>query len=356
MIKKVSLFLFAGVLLMSACAPATVSAPATESSAATEAPTELPEATATAEPVHLKVGVLNYMSNGPLFIALDDGFFAEQGLDVEFVDFGFSDALMLPAMLSSDIDVAASTVGIGLLNAIAEGGNLKLVADKGFADPNACAYSGYLARKELIDDGTLSDISGLRGLKFGAFSRSTVEYTQDLLLEKAGLTYEDLEMVSITDASTILDGLTNGSIDVANHAEPWITRAKKGGVVDLWIPVSDVIPNMSIATVVYGPSLLGENKDVGVRFMKAYLQAIEQYTSEKSDRNVEIIAKYTKLDPAEIKESCWTSYQPDGKIDTTWLMKFQEWAVQKTYIDAVLPLEQIWDPTFVDQANADLNK
>jgi NitT/TauT family transport system substrate-binding protein len=263
---------------------------------------------------------------------------------------------MLPALLNSEIDVALSTVRAGLLNAVAEGGNLKVVADKGFADPNSCANSGWLARKELLEDGTLSDLSGLRGLKVVAFSGNSVEYSHDLLIQKAGLTNEDIEIVSVTDPSTLIDGLANGSIDVAPHAEPWITRAQKAGTSDLWLPNSEVIPNMSVAVIVYGPTILDENSDVGVRFMTAYLKAVRQYSQDKSDRNVEILAKYTKLSPEEIRESCWTSYQPDGKVETQWLMGFQQWALEKGYIDTEVSIEQIWDPQFVDQASAILNK
>jgi len=353
MITKILNSLIVGMLLLlSACAPAATPTP----DAATAAPAEQPAPTATLTPVHLKVGILSYMSNSPFFIAQEEGYFAEQGLEVEFVNFGFSERDMLPALLQGQLDVGLMSMNVGVLGAIAQGTNLKLVADKGFANPDGCAADGWLASKSMLESGSLDDLTGLRDKKVVAFTGNTYEYAHDLLLEKAGLTNEDMEILVVFDAAARNDGLGNGSIDVTSHSEPWITRAEKAGVGELWVPFSDVIPNTSIAGVVYGPSILEMNTDVGVRFMVAYLKAVKQFTSEKSDRNLEIISQYTQLPAEELKEVCWNSFQPDGEIDPDGLRGFVEWAFRKGYIDAPLDIEQIWDPQFIEQANEILNK
>ncbi len=65
------------------------------------------------EPLALKVGILPYISFAPFFIAEEEGYFAEQGLQVELVRPGnVSEALA--ALVQGDLDVAGepSTVAI----------------------------------------------------------------------------------------------------------------------------------------------------------------------------------------------------------------------------------------------------
>jgi hypothetical protein len=82
---------------------------------------------------------------------------------VEFVDFGFSERDMVPAGLQGQLDVMAIAMNVGFLTAIEQGANARYVADKSFANPDACASDGFLASKAMLESGALADPSGLRG-------------------------------------------------------------------------------------------------------------------------------------------------------------------------------------------------
>ena len=65
--------------------------------------------------------------------------------------------------------------------------------------------------------------------------------------------------------------------------------------------------------------MLEMDKEVGVRFMVAYLKAVRQFSGEKSDRNLEIISKYTQLPAEELKQVCWNSFQAgSGDLRNRW--------------------------------------
>ena len=81
------------------------------------------------------------------------------------------------------------------------------------------------------------------------------------------------------------------------------------------------------------------------------MKAIQQFNLGKTDRNIEIITQYTKLSPEEIKLACWTSFKPDATIDPAGMMGFEEWTVEKHYLDTPLTIEQILDTEFIDAAN-----
>jgi NitT/TauT family transport system substrate-binding protein len=341
--------ILAGILLLlTACAPAVASPTAAPASAA---PTQVPEPTATPEPVALKLGILNFMSNSPLFIAQDGGFFAEEGLAVEFVNFGTSDRDMIPAVLQGQLDIALTTVTTATLNGIAQGANARYVADKGYANAAAgCAADAWVVRTELLNDGRLGALSGLAGTRMAFSPANPFEYVADLLLEEAGLTEQDVEILDIRDHATRVEAMSSGTLDLTAFSEPWITRAATAGVADVWRPLSDQVPGMSIGTVIFGPAMLGRDQEIGVRFMVAYLKGVERYSQGPTDRNVEIIAGYTQLAPEEIRAVCWPSFRSDGMIDAAGLLAFQQWAFDKGYLDRALTIEEVWEPVFVESA------
>jgi NitT/TauT family transport system substrate-binding protein len=330
---KISNPVFLIALLLSACSPAAIPS-------------------STAKPIHLKVGLLPYLSYGPLFIAQEDGYFAGQGLDVEFVSFGLSDTPMIAALSQSQLDVAPMSMTAALLNAVAAGAHIRLVADKGFANPQACATAALMASKKLLSDGSLKDPAGLKGKTVAVSTANAFEWVLEPLLKKAGLTRNDVHILHNIDPAVVIAGLQNGSIDVGQTSEPWIARARQQGAGDVWMPFSDLMPNASLAGIVYGPSLLDRNPDVGVRFMTAYLKGIRQLNQGKTDSNVAILARYTKLSPAEIKDACWPSFQRDGKIAAQGLLDFQQWTVDRAYVSKASELSGLWDPQFVDAANS----
>ena len=342
------------VLVVSACAVPSGGGPASTSTRPTmDTQTAQVEPAVSPEPVALKLGVLNFMSNSPFFIAAEEGYFSEQGLAVELVSFGTSDRDMIPALFQGQLDVALTTVATGMLNGIAQGGRARYVADKGFLNPQAaCAADAVVVRSELLSDGRLGSASDIGGLTVTFSSANSFEYAVDLLLEKGHLTRDDVEIVEIQSHASRVEAMASGTLDLTAFSEPWITRGKDTGTLDVWMPLSELLPNMSIGTVIYGPSMLDRDPDVGVRFLVAYLKAIDQYNQGPTDRNVEIISKYTELPAEELREVCWPSYRPDGTIAGEPLLAFQEWALGRGYLDRVLSMEEVWDPQFVNAAYA----
>src|SRR4030043_1615975 len=65
-----------------------------------------------AKPVHLKVVTLPNIPYVTFYIAQEEGYFAEQGLDVEFVNFS-SVTQALPLLVAGDLDVATGSIGAG---------------------------------------------------------------------------------------------------------------------------------------------------------------------------------------------------------------------------------------------------
>lgn len=134
-----SILAFFGFLL-SACSVQPV-----QVSPATSAPA------ASGEPVKVKAQILPLLSFAPYFIAQEEGYYADEGLEVEFVQFQHSsDAI--PALLQGQVDVIGGALSFGLLNAMAKDEGMRLVADKGYLTDTGCSYTSILAGKHVNPD------------------------------------------------------------------------------------------------------------------------------------------------------------------------------------------------------------
>ena len=306
------------------------------------------QATSPTELVKLKVLSLPYISYAPFFIAQEDGYFAAQGLDVEFIRMDkTTDAI--PALVQGQLDVASGLMEVNMLNAVAQNGDIRYVGDKGFLDPNSCPNTTWVARKELAESGVLDNLENIKNMKVALSPISSAEYALDILLKDSGLSSEDVQILDIPLPAR-LEGLGTGAVDIAAMSEPWATRAINAGSGVIWQPWENYLPNFELSIIMYGPNLLEKNPEIGKRFMVAYLNALKQYSEGKTDRNIEIVVKYTELKPEEVRQSCWIAVNPQGAINIPQILEFQEWAISKGYqVERVTP-EQFYDPSYIEQA------
>jgi NitT/TauT family transport system substrate-binding protein len=340
-----------GGILLAACSQA---ATPVATIGATDTPvvqfTPVPVATATpASPIKVKAGVLNFTSYGPFFIAQEEGIFAEQGLDVEFVKFD-SGAAMIPAVEQGQIDVAATGPSIGLFNAVVTNGDLKIVADKGFLDEKGCTYMAVLAAPDWIAANPTLTAAAIKGHKVSIDPSNFEAFMFEKILQPVGLTLKDMTVESIPSPS-LLDAAKNHSVDFVSIGDPWIVRLTDAKNMGVWQPYQSVVPNMQFGIIVFGKNFLKDKPDVGIKFMTAYLKAVRQYNLGTTDRNVEIMAKYTKLDPGLLKRACWPPMHNDGAVSLTTILDFQAWAVAEGILDKGAAADALWDSRFVDAAN-----
>ncbi|MCC7129345.1 MAG: hypothetical protein B6D39_07000 [Anaerolineae bacterium UTCFX2] len=347
------LYLLLLALIISGCAPNPTPQPVTSAPPPAPAATEAaaPAAETPAEMVKLTVSILPFLSYAPIFIAKEEGYFAEQGLEVEFVRIDRTSEAM-PALAQRQIDVASGFFDVSTLNAVAQGGEIKYVSDKGYLDPAGCAASTFVIRKDILESGALDDLRNIKGMKVALTPASSAEYALDLLLKDVGLSSSDVEILNIPLPAR-LDGMGNKSVDIAAVSDPWTIRIVNAGYGEIWNPWQKLMPNFQFSINMYGPNLLKKNPEIGRKYMIAYLKGVRQYNQGKTPRNIEIIAAATQIDPKEVEQSCWMSMRDDGMIDlaTSGISGFQEWAIAKGLLISEVAPEDLLDLSFVTAAN-----
>src|SRR5687768_7105418 len=112
-------------------------------------------------PVTVRVGQVVATSEAGQFIALERGYFAEQGITIEYSQFNAA-GQMTPHLATGELDVGTGAAGAALFNAQARDIPIKIGGPQARHDPGASAVY-VMVRRDLADDGQIRDYQDLRG-------------------------------------------------------------------------------------------------------------------------------------------------------------------------------------------------
>jgi NitT/TauT family transport system substrate-binding protein len=309
------------------------------------------EPTATARPaVQLKAGIMPYISYAPFFIADKEGYFTDQGLAVELVRFS-SGAEMIPSLNQGQIDVAGTGPSIALFNAVGHDGTIQIVADKGYLAPDGCTYMAVLAPTDWAAQYPEPTREALSGRILSIGTTNFEAFMFETLIGQTGLTLENFEVDDISPPA-LIDAVQNNAVDLISQGDPWVTRLLDTGKLAVWRAYEDVVPNMQVGIVAYGPNLLEDDSDAGLRFMTAYLQAVRQYNQGKTDRNLEILAEYTNLTTELLQRACWPPIADDAHVNLDTILDYQTWGIGKGLVTTPAEASALYDPRFIEDAGS----
>ena len=300
------------------------------------------------------VVALPFLSQMPLHIAAEEGFFAEQNLDVEFHMLGRNQDIMA-VLAHGDVDVAAGLLTVNELSLASAGARLRVVASLTSSVEGACTSVAIIVRREHVESGALTDPEQIRRLRFDVNALIPLGYAMDRYLNSFGLTIDDVDAIEVPPPAA-LETLRQGDIDVTIDSEPFISMHMATGEAAIWQAVEDVLPDYVHSVLMYGPTLIDERPDVGERFMTAVLKAIRQYRLGKTPRNLEIVERVTRLTPEQVSAACWPTPSHDARVDPSAFLGYQQWSVSRGLLDRVLAAGELFDLRFIDHANAELSR
>jgi len=303
---------------------------------------------------HVRAAVVPYLTLMPFYIAADEGYFAEQNLDVEFVQLG-RDTELMTALARGQVDVAGGMLTANELALMASGVPIRMVASLGNLMPDACTYAAFIVRREHDESGALRNRERIRGLRFDANVILPFGYFLDEFLSPFELTTDDLDIVDLPSPAA-LAAMANGAIDVTIDSEPFISQHLESGNATVWVRTEEIVPDYVFTALRYGPGILNERQDVGGRFAVAMLKAIRQFNLGKTTRNLEIVERASGLSPERVAAACWPVTTDDAAVDATVFRGYQEWNVTHGFLDRVLGDDEVVDRRFFDYANAALGR
>ncbi len=288
---------------------------------------------------------------------MERGYFREQRIELQYVNFG-SASEMIPALATKRIDAGGIAVNAATINSVARGIEIRAVADKGSLVPGF-GWQALVVRKDLVDSGRFRTDADIKGLVFASsppvFASASFT-TLNRFLQQAGLADSDLKDVKGIQCSDIVAALAGKSIDVAVMIEPLVAEAVKWQIAVRWRGLDEVYPYAQIAVIAYGPSITSDNRELGERFMIAYLKGVRDYhrafsTGVGKPEIAAIIAKHSLVkDQAVIREITPVGLHPDGLINIDGLVSDQKYYVEKGAVKSPIDIKQLVDMSYAKAA------
>ena len=217
-----------------------------------------------AEPVHL-IGYL------PLYVAIHEGYFAEEGLDVTVVQ--ATGGTHVTAVVSGD---AFAVIGGVDSNALANRGNADPIVGIVHCVNRANVY--LFARAGLAPDSdSAEDMADfLRGKRIvaGRYGGSPNLLTRYLILQCGLDPDRDVTLVENADASTVTAMLQHGQGDIGNGGEPQISEGVTAGIWEEPFVKFPDLGDYAYSIIGVKKSTIENDPDTCRKFVRALLKAL----------------------------------------------------------------------------------
>jgi NitT/TauT family transport system substrate-binding protein len=256
--------------------------------------------------VTVRVGNLLVPGQAKLFVAKELGYFAEEGLDVQLVEFTNS-ADGLAALRAGKLDFGAFGATAPLFH-IAKDADIRIVG--GIHDEDA----GLITTAKNAE--TIHSVLDLKGKKVAVVRLSSGDAAlRGRLLEVGLIPGQDVQIVEIKSPPAVIQAVEAGDADAGMVWEPHIVRAQEAGL-KVVARSHDLVPGHPCCRLVSQTQFTVEHADTVKRFLRALLKA-EKYGHDNRSGAVDIIAKYIKLDRNLVDASYLNDQPTDPNIENT---------------------------------------
>jgi NitT/TauT family transport system substrate-binding protein len=365
--KLMGLLMVVAMLLLAACgqngaAPAPTGTPpgepAAPATAETPAPAETPAQGATPqvgeeELQTVRVGIVPVTIYAPFYIAVEKGYFAEEGIDAQLmpVEGGTENVVQVAA---GNFEVAGGGIGAGMLNAADRGVEFEIVLPMHTERPPLT--SPFVVSRARFESGELTEMSDLAGMRVSTNAPgSATEYWLWSALQQGGLDFPDVEVLGV-GFREVAPALESGSLDGGILGEPLVTLAEQQGLV---VRLSeDFLDRFTPTVVYYNKDWATENPELAQGFVRAYLRGARDLNGDSwyDEENLAIIEQYTNVPVDVIREANRSYHDPNGEVPLQDLTTLQDFFMRQGELSYTEPLDlaPLVNTSYAERALQDL--
>lgn len=245
------------------------------------------------ETVKVRIGYEAILSDYTFFVAYENGYFQDEGLDVEVIKFNTTNEQLL-ALLSGQVDMIPNSSMALLLSAEAEHPGRFTVF----------MAHGDLGNKILVrNDSQITSVEQLSGAKIGTFPGTTM------------LTYANTSLAPYFNPSefptivgmqppNLVEALTSGQVDAIFAVEPIVSVAiqRVGAREIMNNPLGNIMSPFTGGASVLRNKFVDEHPDESAAIIRAMNRAVD-YIRENDSESRAILAKYTGFENELLQSS-----------------------------------------------------
>ncbi|MEP3278864.1 MAG: ABC transporter substrate-binding protein [Stappiaceae bacterium] len=309
-----------------------------------------------AETTKVNVGALRFTSHAASFVALERGYFKEEGLEVTFKFFQAAQPMAV-AVASGDVDYAVTAISGGLIS-LAEKGAIKIVGGALLEE------DGIDGSKIIVSDAAfkagITDPSKLDGRSWAMTqSGSSFHYMGSKIAGKEGISvsYKPLQKVG-----AIIGAMKSGQVD-AWAIVPHIAKPlDKGGAVHIIGSVSDYLPDYQVTVVFTSADNAAKERKTTEAFLRAFSKGAADFNAALVDKTagdeaaedmVKLVHKYVYTDrPYEkaapsIRNGAMR-ISPNAAMNTASIQDQLDWFKSEKLVKDTVTIDTLLDTSYVE--------
>lgn len=279
----------------------------------------------------MTVGVLPAESAIPIILAKEEGFFEDEGLDVDVKAFS--------APTDRNVAIQAKQLDATISDVMTEATFMQNGIDMQIT-------SGILEDFKVIasPQSGITEMSGLAGKKVTLVKNFILEYIMDKFAEKEGFKYDVVEIPSF---SARTEAIMNGSVDGAVYTEPQTSQLAAQGAKVLG---SSKDEGWNGGAIQFMSSVIKERPQDIAAFYKAYDKAIDYMNATPAEKYGDLLSKYQFPDGMSAYLDSETEDFPyAGKVDEAVFKDIIQWANDKKQISKVYTYDELVNNQFLEQ-------
>jgi NitT/TauT family transport system substrate-binding protein len=221
------------------------------------------------EPV--RIGLVREASAGPLYIAIEAGYFKAEGLEPQ-VSFFETDSSVSAAVASGKLDIGMASLSAPFYG-YAAAHRLKMIASQSSEQTGFPMYAFLIGRK--AHEAGLSGVRGLPNARIGiAESEPGTYYGLSSIANRFGLAPGSIKVVWSKSPAGELGALSRGDIDAA--LLPFATAIQSAGRGEVLLRLSDLTVWQQAVVFTAAGNITARRALVG-QFMRAYQRGAADY-------------------------------------------------------------------------------
>ena len=247
----------------------------------------------------IKVGALRFTSHSGSFIAMERGYFADAGLDVEFEFFQAAQPMAV-AIASGDVDYAVTAMSGGLIS-LADKGAIKVIGGALSEEPGIDGQK-FLASDAAFQAGVKTP-KDLAGKKYAVTQAgSSFHYMGSKMARAEGI---EMSFTPLQKVGAIIGAMKSGQVDGWSIV-PHIAKPLSGaGAVHIIGDVADYLPDYQVTTVFTSKATAEGEEEKAKAFLSAFQKGADDFNAALVDKTagddaaeemVKLVHKYVYTD------------------------------------------------------------
>lgn len=285
----------------------------------------------------LKIGLLPILDVLPIYVADQEGYFKEQGIQVELVPFGSAlerDTALQSGQIDGEIN---DLISAAFLNKDEDRVRVVRIAMR--ATPDKAMFAILAA-----DSSDIQSPAELAGVEIAISTNTIIEYVTDQILTAEGLAPENIAKTEVSKIPVRLELLDKGQVQAATLPEPLASLAIKQGARLIVDDTTHTDVSQSVVSFLLGT--LKDKPNTVKKFLAAYEKGVKALNSDP-DRYYDLLVEKGRV-PEPVQGSFAMPRFPPAEVTSE--AEFQQvidWMLAKDLLTEPIPYDRLVDRNFL---------